>query len=76
MKIIFVLLLLLPACATKITMPSGEEYKIMSKHNSLVVFEQEGIKITVDNRGRAGLIEQVFTGLLINTEEMGDSGKE
>lgn len=59
-----VILLLLPSCAliptkTTITMPNEEVYVVKSKSDALVVLKQGDTEMTVDNRGKPTLIEQL-----------------
>lgn len=53
----------LAGCATesRVVLPNGDTYTVRSQHDAKVDFQQADIKISVDNRGRAGLIEQVVT---------------
>jgi hypothetical protein len=75
---IFVLVFCLAGCGTKTTIktPHGEEYTVRSHRKAMVVLEKEGEKITVDNRGRAGFIEQVFGALLINVDRSDVAGED
>lgn len=67
----FLLALSMSGCAlfdtrinTIVTMENGSIIEVKSKSDALVIFEAEGRKLTVDNRGRPGVIEQ-FLGAAI-----------
>ena len=49
---------------TVVTMDDGRTMEVKSKSDAIVVFEENGKKLTVDNRGRPGVIEQ-FLGAAI-----------
>ena len=50
---------------TKITDKWGMTYTVDSKGDALVKYEEPGRTITVDNRGRPGIIEQIFSAILM-----------
>lgn len=68
---LIVLLVFLIGCAairTTITDPQGEVYVVMSKKDALVTMEKDGVKLTVDNRGKMGLFENLMGVLLMKTD--------
>lgn len=81
MKILFVILLLtLSGCAifdtrieTIVTWENGEELKVKSKSDALVIIEKDGEKATIDNRGRPGVIEQFFGAFLLRPSRQRDT---
>ena len=65
-------LLLMTSCSlfdtrveTIVTWEDGKDMKVKSKSDALVVVEKGGEKLTVDNRGRPGIIEQFLGALLL-----------
>lgn len=62
-KMLILLLFLLPACTvkTQIIDQQGQSYIVVSKTDAIVTIDKE--KVIVDNRGRPGMIEQVFVWL-------------
>lgn len=50
---------------TTVTWNDGEEVKVSSKPDSLVTVKTENGEVTVDLRGRPGIIEQFFSALLL-----------
>lgn len=68
--ILICLVLLLSACSTQthIIDNKGRLYTVESKADGLVVFEQAGNKITVDNRGRPTLFESIITMMFMDTK--------
>ena len=72
MKIIPIIILafFLPACAgniiTTIKMPDKKEiYEVSSKSDALVEITKNGVKVTVDNRGRPGFFEQLLGAMFL-----------
>ena len=53
-----------------VTLPGGDTYKVSSKSDSVVEFQNGDKKILVDNRGRPGLIEQVLTMGIVNLPDV------
>ena len=47
-----------------VTGDDGSVMSVKSKSDAIVIFEEEGKKLTVDNRGRPGIIEQ-FLGAAV-----------
>lgn len=74
--LILLLLLTLSGCVgfgnvtSTLTLPNGEKYVVNSKPDALVEFEQKGRKVTVDNRGRPGLIEQILGAIFLRAPDM------
>ena len=78
MKIIpiIILALFLTACAagntlTTIWGPGGKEIilKVSSSSDALVTIDHNGIKATVDNRGRPGIIEQLLGAAAVDVNK-------
>lgn len=61
----------LPGCIsfntkTSVIWHDGKEIKVSSKSDAVVTVKmKDGVELIVDNRGKAGIIEQFFAGLLI-----------
>ena len=52
-------------------MPDGQKYVVSSKSDALVELTQkDGTKITVDNRGRPGLFEQLLGVILMRAPDV------
>lgn len=60
--LIIFLALLISGCNVKrhIIMPDDVVYTVDARKDDLVSFEKDGVKITVDGRGRPGMIEQAL----------------
>jgi len=75
MKIIALLAFFaLSACAgnirTTIKMPDKKEvYEVSSKSDALVSIEKNGVKVTVDNRGRPGFFEQLLGAMFLGASD-------
>ena len=77
MKIIpiIILTLSLMACASgniisTIKMPDkAEVYEVSSKSDALVSIEKNGVKVTVDNRGRPGFFEQLLGAMFLGASD-------
>jgi|GEM_PF-2060952 len=74
---LLLLLLLLSSCVgflnskATITLPNGQKYVVSSKSDALVELTQkDGTKITVDNRGRPGLFEQLLGVILMRAPDV------
>lgn len=66
-----ILLVLVVGCAsvkTTIINPQGEIYTIQSKKDALVIMEKDGVKLTVDNRGKLGLFENLMGIIFMKTD--------
>ena len=81
MKIIGIIgilaLLTLSACAgniiSTIKMPDKTEvYEVSSKSDALVTIERNGVKVTVDNRGRPGMFEQILGAFFLSNVDKKD----
>ncbi len=59
---------------TVVTMDDGRTMEVKSKSDAIVVFEENGKKLTVDNRGRPGVIEQFLGAAILksNTRQTTD----
>ncbi|KKL76028.1 hypothetical protein LCGC14_2048950 [marine sediment metagenome] len=72
---IIILTLFLAACAsgniiTTIKMPDKKEvYEVSSKSDALVSIEKNGVKVTVDNRGRPGFFEQLLGAMFLGASD-------
>ena len=51
-----------------VTMPDNKVYKVSMRTDDLVVFEKDGVKITVDGRGRPHWLEGAATMALSNVD--------
>lgn len=58
------------AVTTTATMPNGDIYKIKSKRDALVEVTDGDKKITVDNRGRPGMVEQALGIMFMNLPDV------
>ncbi len=54
---------------TQITDEEGASYTVRSKGDALVRVEEQGRTVTVDNRGRPGIIEQVFSAIFMRASK-------
>jgi uncharacterized lipoprotein YmbA len=43
-----------------VLLPNGDEYRVTCQSNGKLDYSTEDVQITVDNRGRPGILEQVF----------------
>lgn len=71
--IVFVAIILVCAgCVTTtlVTTPSGDIYTVKSKSDALVELTEGDNKITVDNRGRPGMIEQALGIMFMNLPDV------
>lgn len=74
--VILVLVLILTGCATtldgtyKTTIedPHGEIWTVISKKDSLVKLEKNGVKLEVNNQGKLGIVESIFGVLILKTD--------
>lgn len=65
------IVLIIGGCAsvkTIVTNPRGEVYTVQSKKDALVMMEKDGVKLTVDNRGKPGIFENLMGIMLMKTE--------
>lgn len=53
---------------TTITNPQNEIWIVQSKKDALVTLKQEDMEITVDNRGKMGIFENLMGIMLMKTE--------
>ena len=51
-----------------ITMPNKEVYKVTMRIDDCITFEKDGVKLSVDGRGRPGVFENVATMALTQTQ--------
>ncbi len=72
---IFIMLIGLSGCQllsgnvkTTVTWEDGSEVKVSSKSDAIVTMEKDGEKLTVDNRGRPGFIEQIVGAFLVKPD--------
>jgi hypothetical protein len=50
---------------TTITDQAGQSYKVESKHDAIVTHEKDGQKVTVDNRGKRSLFEDIMGAYML-----------
>ena len=65
------ILMLTTGCAavkTTITSPDMEIWTVQSKKDALVTLKQENVEITVDNRGKLGLFENLMGIIFMKTD--------
>lgn len=68
---LIILLVLVVGCAsikTTIVDPQGATYTVQSKKDALVVLKQGDMELTVDNRGKMGIFENLMGIMLMKTE--------
>lgn len=67
---LIVTIILTVGCSAKMTItdPDGRIWKIVSKKNALVKYKDPNVDITVDNRGKLGVVESVFGVLMLKTD--------
>lgn len=68
---LIILLVFMIGCAsvkTTITNPQNEIWIVQSKKDALVTLKQEDMEITVDNRGKMGIFENLMGIMLMKTE--------
>lgn len=75
-----IIVLLCASCAiatikTTIEDPHGKIWAVISKKDSLVKLEKDGVKLEVNNQGKLGIIESIF-GVLIMKTDIEISNKE
>jgi len=75
LKKLFFITVFILACAgcattTLVTTPYGDVYTVKSKSDALVELTEGDKKITVDNRGRAGMIEQALGIMFMNLPDV------
>lgn len=66
-----ILLVLMVGCAsvkTVVTNDDGITYTVYSKKDALVVLKQGNTELTVDNRGKMGIFENLMGIMLMKTE--------
>ena len=71
-RLLLILLLGLSACSTvttEIILENGPGITVKSKIDALVKLEQEGRTVTVDNRGRPGIVEQVISAIILRPDK-------
>jgi len=68
--VIFLLIITIGCASVKttITDPQGETYTIQSKKDALVVLKQGDTELTVDNRGKMGIFENLMSIMLMKTD--------
>lgn len=69
--IIILFVFILVGCAsirTTIENPQGEIFTIISKKDALVTYKQNKVEITVDNRGKLGLFENLLGIIVMKTD--------
>jgi hypothetical protein len=73
---LIIALLFLAGCSTTSTvyLPSGEKYIVRCGRDALVEYQDEKIKLKVDNRGNPGFIDKVITTMMLSSPkiEVGD----
>lgn len=76
MKYLFVILLFLSGCSvfnpnirTEVIWHDGKTIEVSSSSDAVVVVKIGDGEITVDNRGRPGVIEQFFAALLLRAPQ-------
>lgn len=67
------LILLLSGCSAlnvtrTVTFPSGETVEISARGDDLVTIERDGLKATVDGRGRPSMFESLATMMFMKTD--------
>jgi hypothetical protein len=68
---LIILLVLVVGCAsvkTTVVGPQGAIYTVQSKKDALVVLKQGDMELTVDNRGKMGIFENLMGIMLMKTE--------
>ena len=69
--ILIIIVLFCASCAsitTTIEDPHGEIWTVVSKKDSLVKLEKDGVKLEINNQGRLGIIESIFGVLIMKTD--------
>ena len=68
--IIFTLLFTIGCASVKttITSPQGDIWEVQSKKDALVTLKQNEVEITVDNRGKLGLFENLMGIIFMKTD--------
>ena len=69
--LIILLVFLIAGCTTITTTiedPHGEIWTVVSKKDSLVKLEKDGVKVEVNNQGKLGIIESIFGVLIMKTD--------
>jgi len=73
---IAVLLIFLTGCSTTSTvlLPSGEKYVVKCGRDTLLEYQDERVKLKVDNRGNPGLVDKALTTMMMSMPkvEIGD----
>ena len=61
---VFLIILLCAGCSvtTEVRSPDGNVYQVRSQSDAIVSYEDETVKIHVDNRGRTPIAETILTG--------------
>ena len=68
---IIILLVLVIGCATITTTiedPEGNIWTVVSKKDSIVKLDNDGVKLEVNNQGKLGIIESIFGVLIMKTD--------
>ena len=69
--ILIIIVLFCASCASVMTTvenPQGEIFTIKSKKDALVTLKQGDTELTVDNRGKMGIFENLMGILLMKTD--------
>lgn len=65
------LILLIAGCASIVTTvedPHGKTWTVVSKKDSFVKLEKNGVKLEVNNQGKPGIFENLMGIMLMKTE--------
>jgi len=63
--------LFLTSCASwgnresRVILPNGDTYRIYAQYDGAILYQQGGVKISIDNRGRPTMIEQAITAPML-----------
>ena len=70
--LVMAIIFLCAGCAvtTLVTTPTGDIYTVRSKSDALVELAEGDKKITVDNRGRPGMVEQALGIMFMNLPDV------
>lgn len=63
MRLLILLILFIPACATtesRLITPDGKTYRVYCRQDGHCIFKAGDVTADIDNRGRPSLIEQVL----------------
>lgn len=72
--LIIIMMVTMVGCAslemvkTTVTTPKGDVYTVNSKRNAVVSLKEGESEITVDNRGRTGVLENMMGMMLMKTD--------